>query len=136
MWNKGVPLENKGVARLLVRENKCACPMYQVCIERESIPTVTVAARQSRSPPGSSERLRGAMSECFIKCPIIISLDGLQYVSVYPSHATRLIGSYVQYKLIDDSVKVKDVLMLKCPTEATPELSHLFDYQLMVLNSI
>ena len=41
MWNKGVPLENKGVARLLLRENKRACPTYQVCIERESIPTVT-----------------------------------------------------------------------------------------------
>ena len=26
--------------------------------------------------------------------------------------------------------------MLKCPTEATPELGHLFDYQLTVLNSI
>ena len=76
------------------------------------------------------------MSERFIKRPVIISLDGLRYVSVYPSHAARLTGSYVQYKLIDDSVKVKDVLMLKCPTEAMPELSHLFDYQLTVLNSI
>ena len=26
--------------------------------------------------------------------------------------------------------------MLKCPTEVTPELGHLFNYQLMVLNSI
>ena len=41
MWNKGVPLENKGVARLLFKENKRACPTYQVCIGRESIPTVT-----------------------------------------------------------------------------------------------
>jgi hypothetical protein len=41
MWNKGVPLGNKGVARLLLRENKRACPTYQVCIERESVPTVT-----------------------------------------------------------------------------------------------
>ena len=41
MQNKGVPLENKGVARLLLRENKRACPMYQVCIEWESVPTVT-----------------------------------------------------------------------------------------------
>ena len=42
----------------------------------------------------------------------------------------------VQYKLIDNSTKVKDVIMLKCPTNATPELSHLFNYQLTVLNSI
>ena len=41
MWNKGILLGNKGVTRLLIRDNKHACPTYQVCIERESIPTVT-----------------------------------------------------------------------------------------------
>ena len=40
--NKGVPLENKGIARLLLRKNKRACPTYQVCIGRESVPTVTM----------------------------------------------------------------------------------------------
>ena len=44
MWNKVIPLENKGIARLLLRENKRACPTYQVCIEWESVPTVTPAA--------------------------------------------------------------------------------------------
>ena len=48
MWNKGVPLENKGVARLLLRENKRACPTYQVCIGRESIPTVTVINKENK----------------------------------------------------------------------------------------
>ena len=42
----------------------------------------------------------------------------------------------LQYKLIDDNTRVKDVFMLKNPTEAPAELSHLFDYQLTVLNSI
>ena len=41
MWNKGIPLGNKGITRLLLRENQRACPTYQVCIERESVPTVT-----------------------------------------------------------------------------------------------
>ena len=41
-----------------------------------------------------------------------------------------------QYKLIDDSTKVKDVFMLKTPTEAPRELAYLFDYQLSILNTI
>ena len=47
MWNKGVPLGNKNVARLLWKENKRACPTYQVCIERESVPTVTATGSSS-----------------------------------------------------------------------------------------
>jgi hypothetical protein len=42
----------------------------------------------------------------------------------------------LQYKLIDDNTCIKDVFMLKNPTEAPTELSHLFDYQLTVFNSI
>ena len=59
MWNKGVPLENKGVARLLLRKNKRACPTYQVCIERRSVPTVTQRAQSSsndKDPPRDSRR--------------------------------------------------------------------------------
>ena len=41
-----------------------------------------------------------------------------------------------QYKLIDDSTKVKDVFMLKTPTEVPRELAYLFDYQLSILNTI
>ena len=41
-----------------------------------------------------------------------------------------------QYNLIDDTTRVKDVFMLKSPTDAPRELTHLFDYQLTVLNSI
>ena len=52
MRNKGVPLENKGVARLLLRENKCACPTCQVCIERESVPTVTPVLMLIAKQPG------------------------------------------------------------------------------------
>jgi hypothetical protein len=40
------------------------------------------------------------------------------------------------YKLIDDETKVKDIFMLKCPTDAPATLAHLFDYQLTILNTI
>jgi len=40
------------------------------------------------------------------------------------------------YDLIGDDTRVKDVFMLKVPTDAPRELAHLYDYQLTVLNSI
>ncbi|KAF8328324.1 Peroxin-3-domain-containing protein [Amanita rubescens] len=40
------------------------------------------------------------------------------------------------YEPIDDHTRVKDVFMLRVLTDAPQELAHLFDYQLIVLNSI
>jgi len=40
------------------------------------------------------------------------------------------------WELIDDETRMKDVFMLKIPTDAPRELAHLFDYQLTMLNSI
>ena len=54
---------------------------------------------------------------------------------VFPEFGNIML-TILQYKLIDDNTRIKDVFMLKNPTEAPPELSHMFDYQLTVLNSI
>ncbi|KAI0267926.1 hypothetical protein BGY98DRAFT_938417 [Russula aff. rugulosa BPL654] len=40
------------------------------------------------------------------------------------------------YDLITDDSRVKDVFMLKKPTNAPQQLAHLYDYQVTVLNSI
>ncbi|KAF8336663.1 hypothetical protein F5887DRAFT_571615 [Amanita rubescens] len=42
----------------------------------------------------------------------------------------------VNYNLISDDTRVKDVFMLKVPTDAPRDLMYLWDYQLTVLNSI
>ncbi|KAF8328309.1 hypothetical protein F5887DRAFT_1288229 [Amanita rubescens] len=42
----------------------------------------------------------------------------------------------MNYNLISDDTRVKDVFMLKVPTDAPRDLMYLWDYQLTVLNSI
>ena len=87
----------------------------------------------SLSQPGSlvkSRRVRSALSTKHLATTSLVA-----HLFVIPGLGNIML-TILQYKLIDDNTRVKDVFMLKNPTEAPAELSHLFDYQLTVLNSI
>ncbi len=91
-------------------------PVYSLVIRRNR------SSRRRYASPGIRKSLPGKKAGL-----LILS----HYIKTSDNNCTNQ-----PYDLIGDDTRVKDVFMLKVPTDAPRELAHLYDYQLTVLNSI
>ena len=94
-----------------------------------------VTGKRTPSLAGSSAKSQTRRSEQSTKPLATTILVKPQFVPLLGLFRSLLIP-LPQYKLIDDSTKVRDIFMLKTPTDASRDLAYLFDLQLSVLNTI